>query len=828
MKLLSCITLLLFCLPAQAQTTGLSLIKKISNSVFPPKDSILLQTIQGSVFEKDNHQPLAGATIALQREETSYIGAITDANGNFDLKKISVGRHTLRVSYLGFKEVLLTVMVEASRGSVVEVPMEVSPLYLTELKIHSLDDLAPLGANLIDTDDLNRHAGNRGEAIRKVAVLPGIQSADDSRNDIIIRGNSPQSVLWRIEGVNVPNPNHFNIPGTSGGPVSIINDRMLASSSFYSGAFPAEFGNTTSGIFDLRFRNGDTTAHHTTAQLGLLGLEYSGQGPLSTKGKSSYIFSVRHSTLGFFDALNIDLGTESIPRYTDASFKINFPSGKGSSFSLFGLGGISKVDILISQQDDVSQNLYGEKDRDQYFKSSSGVVGLSYKKKIRTSAFLATTVAVSAERIVSHHDFVNPPDIREAILRYDSFPDGIMYPGILDYKFKETRISASSNYTKRLNRSHQLEAGVGIDHYIFSFLDSSRNINMDIDDSLFGTWRIRWQSMTNSTLIQPYAQWKYTANKFDIITGLHHQFFSLNKSRSIIEPRISVQYYLNEKTKLNAGFGLHSQIQQPYLYFYGSENDSNKKPIPQNINMGFTRSRHLVAGVEKYFGSDSSGIRIKLEAYYQSLYDVPVDEKITSFSLINTGADFTRLTPDKLKNEGRAKNYGLELTAERAFSSGYLFLFTGSLFESKYEGSDRVWRNSDFNCKYISNLLFTREWRLKKQNIIALGSKFIAAGGRWYGPVDTVASIAEKNVVFFSEEKNTRQFKPYFRLDLRISYKLNLPSISHELALDLINVFNRANVLKLTYIPGANQNEGSVTEEYQLGTLPFFYYRVSL
>ena len=117
--------------------------------------------------------------------------------------------------------------------------MEVAPLYLSEVKIHSLDEIAPVGANLVNSDELNRHAGNRGEAIRKVAVLPGIQNADDSRNDIIIRGNSPQSVLWRVEGINIPNPNHFNIPGTSGGPVSLINDRMLASSAFYSGAFNA-------------------------------------------------------------------------------------------------------------------------------------------------------------------------------------------------------------------------------------------------------------------------------------------------------------------------------------------------------------------------------------------------------------------------------------------------------------------------------------------------------------------------------------------------------------------------------------------------------------
>ena len=416
MKLAFAILLTCFTINLQAQTTGLSLLQRVRQVVFPTKDSILTQSIQGRVFEKQTRQPLPGANVMLLHENIPSRGTIADSAGNFFFDKVILDRYTLKISYVGYKGIVSTILVNASRQLILEIPMEVAPFYLTEVKIHSLDEVAPVGANLINTDDLNRHAGNRGEAIRKVAVLPGIQNADDSRNDIIIRGNSPQSVLWRVEGINIPNPNHFNIPGTSGGPVSLINDRMLAGSAFYSGAFNAGFGNTTSGIFDLQFRNGSSQANHSTFQLGLLGAEVSNEGPLSKAHKSSYLFSIRQSTIAIFDAMNINLGTEAIPHYTDASFKLNFPFENGSSVSFFGMGGYSKVDILISQQADPTKNLYGEKDRDQYFKSATAVIGASFKKTFTGSKFLSATLGLSSGRVVSHHDFVNPPDIRDSLI----------------------------------------------------------------------------------------------------------------------------------------------------------------------------------------------------------------------------------------------------------------------------------------------------------------------------------------------------------------------------------------------------------------------------
>ena len=240
--------------------------------------------------------------------------------------------------------------------------------------------------------------------------------------------------------------------------------------------------------------------------------------------------------------------------------------------------------------------------------------------------------------------------------------------------------------------------------------------------------------------------------------------------------------------------------------------------------MDFTKSIHYVASYNKRLGEN---VRVKAEVYYQSLFNVPVRTDISSFSLLNSNAGFTRFFPDTLQNTGKGKNYGLELTVERSFHKGYYFLLTGSLFESFYVASDNVWRDTDFNGNYAFNGLFSKEFRIKDKNSISLGGKVTTVGGRRYGPVDKLASGLVNEVVFIDSERNTLRFTPYFRADLKVNYKWNRPKVTHEIAIDFVNILNSKNVLQLSYIPDPNDPlNGTVREEYQLGFLPLFYYRL--
>lgn len=326
-------------------------------------------------------------------------------------------------------------------------------------------------------------------------------------------------------------------------------------------------------------------------------------------------------------------------------------------------------------------------------------------------------------------------------------------------------------------------------------------------------------------LLQPFVQLKYkVSDRTDFVIGLHSQYFSLSKSFILFEPRGGFKWRINDKQTFQVGVGLHSQIQPTYLYFYGQTNDSDGKPVPQNMGMDFTRSMHYVASYERFLAST---LRLKGEIYYQDLFRVPVEKSSSSFSMLNTGAGFSRFFPNALVNEGVGKNYGIEGTLEKFFSRGYLFLVTGSLFEARYQGSDQVWRDTDFNGNYVFNALFTKEWSLKRRNSISIGGKVTTAGGRRYGPVDEAASEQEKDVVYVDATRNSLQFDSYFRADLRINYRINRPKVSHEIAVDLVNIFGTKNVLKLTYSPNDLDPAASpVRVEYQLGFLPLFYYRI--
>lgn len=804
---------------SNAQHTGTSLFRKI----FPKKDTILYQDIRGRIIDRETRQPLEDASILL--DSVQLKGTSTDHTGAFAFSHLPVGRHTLRVSHVGYRSEALSVLLSSSRETVLEIPLIASPLYLDEIGVYANSESDPIGGNLIRMDELSHHAGNRGEALRKVSVMPGIQSADDSRNDLVIRGNSPQSVLWQIEGVNIPNPNHFSFPGTSGGPVTIINNRMLANSAFYSGAFPAQFGNTTSGILDLTFHTGDSTRNNTALQFGLLGAEVSSEGPLSPRKRSSYIAVARTSTLGLLKGLNVDIGTEFVPHYHDISFKLSFPFSNRRRLTLFGLGGYSDIDVITSQQNKPSF-LYGEKDRDQHFTTSTAVLGLRFETHLGAGDYLSMTLGASGQFMRSNHEFAYPQDVRESLKELDEndLPDYI--PPVQWYNFTEKRISASVLYAKPLNKGRTyLQAGFTADVLFMNYRDSARNVTQASNAVPFGEWRLRWWSKDNALLLQPYAQYRYVANKVDLVMGVHTQFFTLCNCVSWAEPRLSAQFHYNDRTRFNAGIGLHSQTNQPNLYFYGSTNDIAGKPILLNKNMEFTRSLHSVVGFETLITIDSSTLRLKAEAYYQHLYNIPVETVPSAFSLLNTGADFRRILPETvLVNKGIGQNYGLELTLEKTFSQGYLFLITGSLFESKYRGSDNVLRDTDFNGNYIFNALFTREWTLKKQNILSIGSRFTSAGGRTYGVVDTLRSVAIKDVAYVKGTENTLRFRPYYRFDIKISYRINRNKTSHEFTADLINIFDIKNVMRLSYVPNLSSG-GSVQREYQLGRLPFFYYR---
>jgi hypothetical protein len=788
------------------------------------------QNVRGRVLDSETFSPIIGAKIKVTTADTTkFYGAVTGEKGDFIISNIPTGKYPLLVTYFGYDDKTITIEINSGKETIVDIPLtegyytESEEVVVTARKSGEvINELALISARQFSVEETNRYPGSRSDPARMASNFAGVQGADDSRNDIVVRGNSPLGVVWKVEGVDIPNPSHFAISGSTGGPVAILNNKILGNSDFFMSAFPAEYGNSTAAVFDLKLRNGNNKNHEFTGQFGFLGTEVLAEGPMGKNENSSYLIMGRYSTLSMFKSIGIKIGTDAVPTYGDAAFKFNWRLKNGGNLSFFGIGGKSKIEILISEQTEYTSELYGEGDRDQYFGTAMGVTGLNYKQSLSEKTFLSTTLAYSYEEQKSQHFYLlRHLDTLDKGTSEETYRISVdsMYP-MMGYKFTNHKISHYLSVTHKFNTRHLIKAGLNTDLYYVVQRDSALPL---VTDSAFA---LRWDFQGASVLIQPFIQWKWRiTEKMDLTAGLHSQYYSLSNSFSGVEPRIGWRLRMKQNHSLFAGAGMHSQMQPLYTYTY-HRYDSNGDKYYHNKHMDFTKSIHTGLGYEVNIGKS---LNIKTEAYYQHLYSLPVSVVPSHYSLINMGAGFQRFFPDSLKNTGTGTNYGIELTVQKFFDKSFFFLVTASLYDSKYIGSDGIKRNTSYNGNYVFNVLTGKEFKLNAKQSISVGLKATYAGGQRYGYVDIAQTETYHELVFESEGFNTRRFRNYFRLDLKVNWKFNAKKTTHEIGLDLVNLLNTKNILSLAYAPNlADPSVEPIAEKRQLGFLPLFYYKIDL
>lgn len=788
------------------------------------------QNVRGKVMDLETNYPLAGVKIeVLTADTTRQYRALTNANGEFTIQSVPVGKHLLSASLLAFDNRQITIEVNSGKETIIDIGLQESFLEQDEVVVTArkkgevINEMATISARQFSVEETNRYAGSRSDPARMASNFAGVQGADDSRNDIIIRGNSPLGVVWKVEGIDIPNPNHFATAGSSGGPVSVLNNKILANSDFFMSAFPAEYGNSTSGIFDLKLRNGNNQNHEFTGQFGFLGTEFAAEGPLNREKKSSYLVMGRYSTLSLFKALGIQIGTDAVPVYGDAAFKFNWRLNKGGNLSFFAIGGKSAIAIKVSEQTEITDELYGEGDRDQYFGTSMLTSGLVYKKSLSEKTFLSSTLAYSGDESHSHHDFL----IRSTYIDnssgapVESISVDSIFP-LMGYYYKTNKLSYYLAINHKINRRHLVKAGLNFDGIHVNQLDSVLNQD-SLNAGNYSFFINRWDYKGISFLIQPFVQWKYRiTEKMDFTAGIHSQYYSGSNSLSALEPRLGWKYAIKKDQVITAGTGLHSQMQPLYTYSYYLQNSTSKEG--HNRNMDFTKSLHTGLGYEKSF---TKSLNFKSEIYYQYLYNIPVEIHPSSFSMVNLGGGFQRFFPDTLENTGTGYNYGLEVTVQKFFDKSFFFLFSGTLYDSKYRGSDNVLRNTSYNGTFVTNLLAGKDFQINAKNVISAGLKITYAGGKRYGYVDLAKTQAANELIFRDSAFNERQFREYFRMDVKVNWKKNAKKVTHEIGLDLVNILGTVNILSLVYAPDPSDPMAEpIAEKPQLGFLPIFYYKI--
>jgi hypothetical protein len=760
------------------------------------------QKIRGVITDKLSQTTLPGAAVQIINRADNK-GTTSDENGNYTLSDLSPDRYELKISYLGYKAVQLSnIVVTSGKETILDIEMEEKVTDLNEVvvrannKERTINNLIPVSARTFSTEEVNRYAGGRSDPARLAANFAGVSAPDDSRNDIVIRGNSPVGVLWRINGMNVTNPNHFATVGTTGGAVSALNTNLLKSSDFLTSAFPAEYGNATAGVFDLGFRSGNSQKSETTLQAGLItGLEATTEGPINKEKGSSYLVGYRYAVAGVAQAVGVDIGTTALPSYQDLSFNVNSGTTKLGRFTLFGILATSSINIEGGN----SSSLYGNGGGHD-LSSQIGIVGLKHFKQLNSKSYFSSNIGINYSNS-EQSDYGFDRQTSESYINQEN-------------NVAKTGYNFSTSFNSKI--SSKLFLKIGIQDELIGlnlYYREKRDIQSD--------WNQVWDYNSYTNLAQAYAHVKYSFNdKLTLNAGLHSQLFSLNNSVSL-EPRLGLKYDINGKSSLNFGYGLHSQMQPINVYFLQSQNADGSYSY-NNKDLDFTKSHHFVVGYDLQPFKDW---RLKTEVYYQSLYNVPVNTFSSSYSMLNTGASFKTDLEDHLTNSGTGTNYGAELTIEKFFSKGYYGLFTSSVYSSKYKGSDGIERNTAFNGKYVFNILGGKEWKVgsEKRNKISTDLKYTYAGGRAYTPIDLTASNATGHEVL-STDAYSAFYPNYFRLDLKVSYTLNSKKkkLSQSFSLDLQNVTNHKNVFSQSY----DDRSKEINTTYQLGFFPNFVYKI--
>ena len=767
--------------------------KKNESSIQQPK-VLPTQTIRGTILDRESKATLPGASVVILGTDP-LIGAATDFDGTFEIRNVPIGRHDIQVSFIGYETATLPEVLVGSGNEVIltieitEAVMAIGEVVVTNVKGEPINEMSTISAKSFSVEETKRYAASIGDPARMAQNFAGVSTGDDASNEIIIRGNSPNWLLWRLEGVEIPSPNHFSEEGGSAGAVSILSTNMLDVSDFYSGAFSAEFGNALSGVFDIRLRNGNNQEYEYSAQLGVLGLELAAEGPFKKGYGGSFLLNYRYSTLAILNNLNIQVSENTLPEYQDLALKVNLPTKKAGTFSIWGIGGSSSTDEQYLPDTTLGEEFkYGYSD---YTTTGMYAVGLTHTIFTDSRSFVKTVISSSGSHSSQTFD------------QMDSL--GVMKEDFYD-DLQSNAIRLNSFYNRKISSRLTVRGGVILSRSNFNYFTHSK-------DSL-DNWVTRINGKGNTNQYQFYAQGKYKfTDKLVLTAGLQYMYFALNKDNSI-EPRLGLTYELPHYQKISVGFGMHSKPEQLSTYFVETQ-DANGNTYLPNINLGLTSSTHYVVSYERRFET----ILAKAEAYYQYMPNLPVANNPNKiWSPIFGGAS----SEDTLANIGKGRNYGLEITVQKFFTNSYYFMITSSLFQSEYQAADGVWRSTKYNVNYINNIIGGKEFKWGDNKMISANARVVWTGGKRLVPIDLDASIAEGEGVYETDRLWATKGSDYFRIDIGAKLHFFNPKVEHVISLDIQNVTNRANQWTEIYNPETEQ-----IQQYPMaGLIPILSYKI--
>jgi hypothetical protein len=737
-----------------------------------------VQTIKGTILDKDTREALIGASVLIKG---TTLGGSTDVDGSFKITNVPVGRQTVVATYVGYNAFeAANIVVNSAKEIVLSIEMIESVEVMKEVVISGkpkgnepINEMSLVSTRSFSVEETQRYAASANDPGRMATGFPGVQPSRDNRSDIVVRGNSGIGLGWRVEGIDVPNPNHFARIGSSGGGITIFSASMLANSDFSTGAFAAEYGNAISGVFDMKFRKGNTEKQEYTFRAGMLGLDFSTEGPFKKGGRASYLINYRYSTLGILNKVGLHLvGPRVDNTFQDLSFNINLPSKNNKHFfTIWGMGGLSR-EYESATKDTLKWTSFIDY-KSYTFNTNMGAVGATHTAILPNDAYIKTSIAAMAQLITQQDDTLQKNSKRT---------------NISDENYLEGRYSLSSFINKKFNARATLKAGFSVSNVFYDLNQAKLNPSGSGFYTLIST-----VNHPSFMLFEPYAQLRYRpSEKLTLNAGLHAVVLGLNNTYSV-EPRASMRYQLTANQSLSLAYGKHSRVLPLGTYFY-----KNGTTTP-NLDLPLLKSHQFVLAHELLL---AKSMKIHTELYYQYHYDVAVNG---TFSVLNTIGGFPNRT---LKAVGTGTNYGVDIALEKAFEDGLFFMVSSSIFKSTYTDEAKLSHSTTFDSRFSANAMFGKEWTLRSGAVLQAGGRLIYNGGQRLTPIQQGVTINRYALEAPLDDTKpfTDQVAPYFRPDARIALRKNKKRAAYTLALDIQNVMNRKNIdaLRREYNPDDN------------------------
>ena len=784
------------------------------------------QVVRGTVIDEDSQVPLIGAEIVILNSDP-ILGTTTDVNGQFRLDHVPVGRISLNISYLGYERTVIpNIVVNSGKEVVLEISMIESIIKMDEVTIvaiqndgRAINDMALISARSVSAEETSRYPGGFNDPSRILSNFAGVANSPDGGNDIIVRGNSPKYVQWRLEGMEITNPNHFGDQSGVGGSISTLNNNMMGTSDFYSGAFAPQYGRALAGVYDMKLRSGNNEKFESVFGFGLLGTDFTFEGPIKKNYGGSFLVNYRYSTASLLDQLGLLGEVDAIPKFQDASFKIVLPTKSLGTFKLVGLGGISSVlfeDVTPAIWVLPGDNFQRPEIREDFDKNNNLFnLGASHSISLSQNSYLKTSVSYSRDEI---EDQV----IEASVINFFDDEGAFERDSVISTKYnyrsdiQRSNFQVGTVYNNKISSQHKIQIGsqysaATMTNRQSQLQDGSRQKLVDFDQT--------------AGVINNFVSCQYRfSDDLIIVSGLHNMNVLLN-DKSTFEPRLALNWEVSDRNAFHVGYGKHSTMESLHNYFTKVQT-SNGNFIEPNRDLDVLKAHHFVVGYDRKIGQHTS---VKIEAYYQQLYDIPVENLDTSYySTINEGLDFKYVD---LVNEGTGKNYGIELTIERSFNKGYYFLVNGSVYQSKYKAQDGIERNTQYNGNYLANFLCGKEFTNlgKKDNqTLTLNAKVFFSGGRRILSLlrDTNGDLAvDPNTDSYWDYANAYKNKldDIYSVNISASYKWNRKKATHELYLTIDNVTNSRRNISEYYDEREMDNVGN---DVQFGIFPNLQYRV--